>query len=66
MKRFVQRTCLVYGCLTLVASTTWFLITWLFRPLLPDGPGPVIATLIIHGLVLTLTFQSFVGPKPFW
>jgi hypothetical protein len=20
----------------------------------------------IHGLILTLTFQSFVGPKPFW
>jgi len=66
MKLFIQRACVVYGCLALLASTTWLVVSWFFEPALPASPGPVLVPLGIHGLILTLTFQPFVGPEPFW
>lgn len=65
MKLLIQGACLIYGCLALLASAAWFAITWLFRPVIPDTPGPVVTIFVFHGLVLTLTFHSFVDPKSF-
>lgn len=66
MKRFVQRAILAYGCLASTASLAWFVGAWIFGPMMPENAGIVIAILIIHGAILTVTFHSFVQHRPFW
>jgi hypothetical protein len=66
MKRAIAWACLIYGCIATIGSVVWLTLTCLGGALLPQAKQPAITLMSIHAIVLCLTFQRFIGVRPFW
>ncbi len=65
MKRVIARSCATYGWVATVFSTLWFSMSVTTTASVLSRSNWVLAVWALHGLVLCLTFQQFVG-RVFW
>jgi hypothetical protein len=66
MKSLVQKVCFIYGCFAFAGSALWFWISCTTTVTIPANPRLILSLFGLHGLILCLTFQRFIGLKPFW
>jgi hypothetical protein len=66
MKIFIQRACFVYGCAMVAGSVVWLICVRAYGLSDPFNPYIVMPFLAIHGVVVCITLQRFVGRSRYW
>ena len=64
-KKVIQITCSLYGSVAF-ALVVWFCCACILPSAVPENPYIVMSIWAIHGLVICLTLQRFVGRPPYW